>query len=292
MRGLNRYFLQGLVAVALLAAAGNRALAQAQAVQGQLLHPDGVAPAFEVASVKQNHNRANLFSFNLQPSRFKAEAAPLNRLIKFAWDVKSDQQVVGLPDWVRGEDFDIDAKVSDAEVEALKNLTAEQRFAQYRLMVQALLEDRFQMKVKMENRELPVYALVVAKGGPKMTAIPDAQSRSFPQMNFTSAGDLKAGSVSMSFFAGWLSGKPDTGGRVVVDATGLNGIYDFALNWDPVGSNAAAGTAYGNQPAGAQNTEKPPMVSALQEQLGLKLEPRKAPVEVLVIESIEQPSPD
>ena len=295
MRRLNRYVYAIFAALALASGMGALAWGQSPTAQGQLLHPEGgSAPSFEVATVKPNHNRGAVFSFNLQPARFKADDAPLSRLIRFAWDVKSDRQVVNMPDWASSEDFDIDAKISDAEVDALKKLTPEERFQQYRLMVQSLLADRFQMKVSTSTRELPVYALVVAKNGPKLSSTPELQISRFPQLSFTSAGDLKAGSVSMAFFAGWLSGKPDTDGRVVVDATSLDGRYDFSLHYDPVGSGAASGGASGNQPAGtpATNADKPPLLSAIQEQLGLKLEARKAPVEVLVIDHVEQPSPN
>jgi uncharacterized protein (TIGR03435 family) len=99
----------------------------------------------------------------------------------------------------------------------------------------------------------------------------------------------------MAFFAGWLSGKQDTGERVVIDETGLKGSYDFALQWSPVENGNASGAANaGQQPANvpAIGGDKPPLLTAIQEQLGLKLLSRKAPVEVLVIEHVEQPSPN
>lgn len=295
VRRLNRYVFPIISALALASATGALAWGQSRGAQGQLLHPEGgAAPSFEVATVKPNHNRADVFSFNLQPARFRADAAPLSRLIRFAYEVKSDRQVLDMPDWANSEDFDIDAKISDAEVDALKKLTPDERFEQYRLMMQSLLADRFKMKVRTETRELPVYALVVAKGGPKLSATPEGQLSRFPQLIFTSSGDLKAGSVSMAFFVAWLSGKPDTGGRVVVDATGLAGRYDFSLHYDPVGSGAPSSGANGNQSFGVPESvaDKPPLLSAVQEQLGLKLVARKAPVEVLVIDHVEQPSPN
>src|SRR5579863_3862742 len=102
-------------------------------------------------------------------------------------------------------------------------MPTDERFQQYRLMVQSLLADRFAMAVKTENRELPVYALVVTKGGPKLTPSTPAETmkQQLPQLSFTAAGDLTAKSVSMAFFADWLSGKLDTADRVVIDATGL-----------------------------------------------------------------------
>lgn len=272
-----------------------RAQGQEPGTPGQLLHPDGgAASSFEVATVKPNYNRGDVFSFNLQPTEFKAENAPLSRLIRFAYDVKSDRQILNMPGWTNSENFDIDAKISDADVEAMKKLSPDQRFERYRLMVQSLLADRFEMKVRIATRALPVYALVVARNGPKSSLKPDARLRRFPQLSFTAAGDLNAAGVSMAFFAGWLSGKPDTGGRIVVDATGLNGGYEFSLHYDPAYGGVTPVGANGSQPASAPATgaDKPPLLSAIQEQLGLKLEARKAPVEVLVIDKIEQPSPN
>jgi len=270
------------------------ATAPQQAAHAQLLHPaNGAAPSFEVATIKPNHNAGDVFSLSLQPARFRADGAPLSRLIRFAYDVKSDRQVVNMPDWANSEKFDIDAKIGDAEVDAIKDHSPDKRFEQYRLMVQSLLAERFQMKVKSTMQQIPVYALVVAKNGPKLSPA-RSQAHRFPLMSYTAAGDLEAVSVSMAFFCGWLSGKPDTGGRVVVDATGLPDRYDFSLRYDPVDSGAAPGGANENQPAGASATDanKPPLVSAIQEQLGLKLESRKAPVEVMVIEHVERPSPN
>jgi uncharacterized protein (TIGR03435 family) len=265
----------------------------------QLLHPtDGAAESFEVATVKPNLNVADVFYFRLLRGRFMAENAPLARIIRFAYDVKSDREVLNMPEWASSTRFDIDGKIGDAEVEAIEKLPPDQKFQQYQLMLQSLLADRFQMRVTTETQELPVYALVVAKNGPKLAAAavqPEQQRQQFPRLNFTAAGDLKAKTVSMAFFAGWLSGRPDTGGRVVIDATGLKGSYDFALKWSPVENGGASGGSNTNQqPVSAPSTDgdAPSLFTAVQEQLGLKLTPQKGPVEVLVIDHVEQPSPN
>jgi len=264
----------------------------------QILHTaEGTAPSFEVATIKENHTAGATFSFSLQSGRFMADAAPLDRLIRFAYDMKSDHQVVNMPRWADSERFDIDAKIGDADVEAVKKLPPDQRFQQYRLMVRSLLADRFQMKARTETQELPVYALVVAKNGPKLTPAapsPETQKLQMPQLIFHASGDLKASSVSMAFFAGWLSGRPDTSDRVVIDTTGLNGSYDFALKWTPVELGSPPGGADANQQPGTPplTDTGPSLFTAIQEQLGLKLEPEKGPVPVLVIDHIEQPSPN
>jgi bla regulator protein BlaR1 len=293
---VNRNVCPTFLAFALGAATGAHALGQALGAPDQLLHPQGgAAPSFEVASVKPNHNPDNVFSLRLLPAGFKADGAPLDRLIRFAYDVKSDQQVLNMPDWANSEHFDIDAKISDADVAVLKKLTPDQSFQQYRLMLQSLLSNRFRMKVRTEARVLPVYALAVARHGLKLTPAAELpETHRLPQLSFHASGDLRASSVTMEYFAEWLSGKPDTGGRVVIDATGLKGSYDFGLLWEPVDYGTSSAVAGVSQPAGSTTTEggKPPLFTAIQEQLGLKLEPRKAPVEVLVIDHVEQPSPN
>ena len=285
-----RPFAQGRIAAAVFTLLGT-------GVHAQLLHPAaGAAPQFEVATVKDAHGAGQTFSLMMKPDRFIAQGAPLDRLIRFAYDVKSDRQVVNMPGWAATERFDIDAKIGDAEVESIKKLPPDQGFQEYRLMVQSLLADRFQMRVRTETQEIPVYALVVMKNGPKLTpsaTLPDTHKLQLPQLHFTAAGDLKAANVSMAFFAGWLSGRPDTGDRIVIDETGLKGSYDFALEWNPVLNGSTLGGANsGPQQDSPEPTlgDKPPLFTAVQEQLGLKIESRKAPVEVLVIDHLEQPS--
>jgi uncharacterized protein (TIGR03435 family) len=287
-----RFFALGRAAAIVVTILGARAHAQ-------LLHPtDGAASSFEVATVKLARGAGEVYSLRLQPDRFIAEDAPLDRLIRFAYDVKSDRQVLNMPGWAGSERFDIDAKIGDDKVESIKKLPADQGFQQYRLLVQSLLAERFQMRVRTETQELPVYALVVVKNGPKLTssaALPDRQKLQLPQLHFTAAGDLEAAYVSMAFFSGWLSGRPDTGDRVVIDETGLSGSFDFALKWNPVLNGSTSGAANSNQQPDSSlppEGDKPSLFTAIQEQLGLKLEPRKAPVEVLVIDHLEEPSPN
>lgn len=268
-------------------------------VHAQLLHPaNGDAPSFEVAAVKPNHTAGQVFWFRLLPGRFMAENAPLNRIIRFAYNAKTDDEMVNMPGWAASASFDIDAKIGDAQVEAMKTLSPDERFQRYQLMLQSLLIERFRLKVSTQMKELKVYALIVAKDGPHLTAAdipPEQHTRRMPNLSWSPQGELKAGAVSMPFFTEWLSGKGETGYRVVIDATGLQGIYDFTLNWTPEDNRAAQNNAAGAGPAGAApqpDSSAPSFFTALQEQLGLKLESRKAPVEVLVIDHVEEPSID
>lgn len=260
---------------------------------------DERAPAFEVATVKPSRPDGGWMNLSVSPARFQAENAPLAALIRFAYDIKSDDQLPKDPAWIRSERFDIDAKVDDAEAAAMGKMSPEQKLGQLRLMTASLLADRFKLKVSTRTKELPVYALVVAKGGPHLTptvAAADAHARRMPTLTGGSRGELKAGSVSMTLFSEWLSGRDETGNRVVMDATDLKGSYDFTLHWTreenrPAQNNAAAA---GPAPANASlpDSSAPSFITALQEQLGLKLESRKAPVKVLAIDQVELPSPN
>jgi uncharacterized protein (TIGR03435 family) len=259
----------------------------------QLLLPGAEPkPAFEVATIKPSHESGTT-NYGVAEGRFNADNATVADLIRLAYNVNSDDQLEKGPDWTNTRQFDINAKIADADAEALQKLPAAERFDRYRLMVQSLLADRFKLKVSTLEKVLPVNAMVVAKNGPKLTATaPDKQH--LPWLWGGSRGELHAASVSMDMFAGWLSGKADAGGRVVVNKTGLSGVYDFTLKWTPMGRAAGASTASNASAQGAGGRDidaaGPSLLTALTEQLGLKLEPSKAPVQVLAIDHVEQPS--
>jgi uncharacterized protein (TIGR03435 family) len=154
-------------------------------------------------------------------------------------------------------------------------------------MFREILVERFGLKVHHETRTLPVYALVVAKGGPKMTASkpqpndPDGMPGNPGVLN-TSLGRETGRGALIEFLAEDLS---DALGRKVVDKTGLTGRYDFTLTWAPDDDAAAMGSS-----ASSGAPQGPSLFTAVQEQLGLKLEPVKAPVDVVVIDHLEKPS--
>jgi uncharacterized protein (TIGR03435 family) len=168
-------------------------------------------------------------------------------------------------------------------------------------MVQALLADRFKLKVSHQTKELPVYALVVAKGGPKLTETqvppptPDgtaAPNRGFRGIRMGGPGQLTGTNIDMGLLADLLSGQRELG-RLVIDQTGLKGNYDWTLKWTPDRSDPMFKAPDGGQPSGdalPADSSGPSLFTALEEQLGLKLEARKGPVETLVIDSIEKSS--
>lgn len=299
MRKVNRRRIVPLctTAVALLVALSGSAYAPRSLAQSQPQPPPSSPPTFDVATIKPNNDVSSPLRIMMNPANFGATHASLKDLIRFAWHFKSDDQIDGAPGWIGTEFYDVQAKISDAEVEAFNKMPLDQRFEQRRTMLQALLVDRFQLKASVQMRERPVYALVVAKGGLKLKEVevsplpppgtPHAPGGHYPQLHPTGHNQFTASAWPMNMMADWLSYFSELGNRIVIDDTGLKGNYDWVLNG--VSQQPAP-----PQAADSATTDEPPtsIFTALQEQLGLKLEPRKAPVEVLVIDHVERPSPN
>jgi uncharacterized protein (TIGR03435 family) len=205
-------------------------------------------------------------------------------MLREAFNV-NDDRIIGAPGWVKTDRFDVEAKVSGADAPKLDGMKIDQR----RMMLQPLLAERFNLKYHHETRELPVYSLVIAKGGLKLkpTTVPEGEKRSGVRMN--GPGDFEGTNDKVEFIGHVLSEQPELG-HTIVDKTGLTGSYDFHLQWTPlqaapIGPDNSAG-------ASAPDTNKPGLFTALQEQLGLKLELQKSPVDVIVIDHIDPPSPN
>jgi uncharacterized protein (TIGR03435 family) len=221
--------------------------------------------SFEVASIKYHPGPIR---YSADPSvhgrRVIGTASTLLDLITSSYDVRYDQ-ISGGPKWANSDAYDIEAK---AEGEG--TLTREEA----RRMMQSLLADRFHVKIHREAREVPVYALVLSKNGHKMKeSSADAPGNSV-RVN-KSGVHMEASRGNMEYLASQLS---HTAGRPVVDKTGLTGYYAFTFDWIPADR------------APESDSDTPSMFTAIQEQLGLKLEPTKAPREILVIDHAEKPS--
>ena len=259
--------------------------------------------SFEVASIKPNHSGDMRFFVTWQPGRFKATGMTVKFLITSAYDVK-DFQVSGGPGWINSDRYDIDAKEPDGIAQIMEKLSREERRQLAQSMLQGLLADRFQLKLTRGTKDLPAYALVVAKNGPKLQAVkvedtpPAAPSGAGGQphgpMMRMRPGEFNGQGVELSFLASVLSQQL---GRQVLDKTGLKGNYDLTLKWTPeqgegMMPGGPGGPGGGPPPEGAPPPDAPgpTIFTALQEQLGLKLEPTKAPAEVLVIDHVEKPS--
>ncbi len=309
----------GLVALTLFsstragAQSPQTAVGQAPVTAGAQLAPMSTLPtsaSFEVASIKPNHSGDRRFFVSWQPGRFNATGMTVKFLITMAYGVK-DFQVSGGPGWVNSERYDIDAKEPDSIAQELEKLPDEQREPLADSMLQSLLADRFQLKLTHGTKDMPAYALVVAKNGAKLQAAKpegtQAQAQSGPgghphgPMLRMGRGELTGQGIALSFLANMLSQQL---GRTVLDKTGLKGNYDFTLKWTPEqgqgmmmggpGGGPGGGPPHGGGPppdgAPPPDASGPSIFTALQEQLGLKLEPTKAPAEVLTIDHVERPS--
>ena len=258
----------------------------------QLVHATSPGPAFDVVSIKPNHDTTPRHMIWISPTGLTAKRASLRDIIGMAYGAKGDGQVIGGPAWMNSEYFDIEATVSEADIEAAKKVTLAERRTQLSLMLQTMLAERFELKTTIETRELPVYALVVA-GGPKLKEVqvdpfppPGTQplpGAHLPRLMTTDRHQWTASAFPMGEFSNFLSRFEELDKRVVVDETGLKGNYDFVLSRVSMG-----------QPM-EEDHEAPPepttsIFTALQDQLGLKLGSRKAPVEVVIIEHAERPA--
>jgi uncharacterized protein (TIGR03435 family) len=267
----------------------------------------GAKPEFEVATIKPHKGGDNERSMLMSPGKFSMVGMPVAELIRFAYDLKSDAQLTGGPGWVNSDKFDIDAKETDAQVQALDKMHGDQPAVYVRLMVQSLLAERFHLTVSHDTKELPVYVLVVAKNGPRMTVAEDPAPAPSDEKNpgdpphknhmrgirMNGRGELEGMSTGTDLLANVLSRQQELGNRLVLDKTGLTDQYNWKLKWTPSDAETpmgADGTAASGSPAA--DATAPSLFTALQEQLGLKLELQKAPVGVIVIDHIDPPSPN
>jgi bla regulator protein blaR1 len=240
-------------------------------------------PAFEVATIKPTKDVGGGFQFFFTPNGISIKGVRMQMLLRKAFGVENDR-IFGAPGWVRSDRYDIEAKVAESDAPKLDNLTFDQRES----MLRTLLANRFNLKVHHETRELPAYVLAIAKGGPKLKVSkpdnPDAQTT-------MGRGKVEAQGLSLENLIEFLSQQL---GRTILDKTGLTGTYDFALHWTPddappqIAAGAESGQP-GNDGAPQTNTS-PSLVTALEEQLGLKLESQKGPVDVIVVDHVDRPS--
>jgi uncharacterized protein (TIGR03435 family) len=228
-------------------------------------------PVFEVASVKVSTDISGHSGTDREGHNLRMQNATLRTCIALAYGVTLPQ-VVG-PEWLDSTGYDIDAKGAAG---------TEKQVPQ---MLQALLAERFKLALHRDTRELAVYALVVAKGGIKMEKAKEGGPRGTTNSSTSgSRGNMTAQGVTMAKVANVLSGARFGLDRPVLDQTGLDDVYDFTLTWTP----ERPGEARREETRTEERNAPPPLLAALQEQLGLKLEPRKAPIEVLIVDHAEK----
>jgi uncharacterized protein (TIGR03435 family) len=236
-------------------------------------------PSFEVATIRlTDPNASNGSGFSVEGHHVWCKKMTVNDVIEFAYDV-SEKQLVGGPAWSGTDKYDIDG-VSDIE--------GKPDMKQMQEMYRTLLVERFHLKVHQEQRELPVYALVMGNDGPKI-AKGDPNGLPHVRFKYISAQlvPLEATDATMEDF---IFGMQDVLDRPLIDQTGLKGRWNFTLKWTPDESQF---TGWGirfppreSESSGGQVG----LFTAIQEQLGLKLKAERAPVGVIVVDSVERPS--
>ena len=242
--------------------------------------PIAPAPMFEVASIKPNTDLTQQQSGlrRVPGGGLNATNVTVRFLIAFAYDIR-DHQLSGGPAWLDTDRWDVLAKPSSdaAAAEPGSNFDAAST-ERLRLRMRTLLADRFQLVVHRETKEAPIYALVVAKGGPKLEVWKDGGSTQL----FGHAGGMEAHKVTMKMLAETLLAR--NVGRTVVDRTGLTGEYNFTLTYAPDPPKAPGDSSNSADLTGSS------MIDAIREQLGLRLVPQKGPVEVLIVDRAEKAS--
>jgi uncharacterized protein (TIGR03435 family) len=254
--------------------------------------------SFEVASIKPAEPNSQNHAFMVSThGRLNVVNLPVEDLVLHAYGIDSNQ-LVGLPSWATSRLYTIEAEPPCDMAPFRKD----QRWEAQRQMLQSLLADRFKLKVHRSTKQLPVYELVVTKGGPKLEPVSEAEyaavggvAREGHPLPGIQVGpeSIIAWGQPVSSLVGPLSG---VAGRLVVDKTGITGRYYIKLTWNP--SSGGAGLDSGptpehGEPGGTPadaNLSGPSIFTALQEQLGLKLRSAKGPVEVLVVDHVERPS--
>jgi uncharacterized protein (TIGR03435 family) len=269
----------------------------------------GVLPSFEVVSIKPHPpDTSGRMMVRMggpagEVSRWSASNVTARNLVDTAFDVK-DFQLAGGPSWINTDRFDIEGKVEDSLAEQMRKMNRDGQQQQFRLMLQSMLADRFKLQVSRATKDASVFALVVAKGGPKLKeAQPaDPQAGPPPPLTIGGPGSLPTPAPGQSFMITRdglttmrANAQPITGlvnqlsgmlGRQVLDQTGLKGTYEYTLEFSPQ-SAMPMPPGMGDTSGDSAATS---IFTALQEQLGLKLDTTKAPVDTITIEHIEEPT--
>jgi uncharacterized protein (TIGR03435 family) len=235
--------------------------------------PSTPAPkTYEVVSIKPGNPNAEGGSIRNLPDGFRYTNMAIEILVDGAYDMINGDHVLGMPSWAKSSLYDIEARVDADTANAWNHLSTKERWKQEQPMLQSMLADRCKLKVHFEKKEVPAYDLVIAKGGLKMKeAAPDEKT-----MELATGESLTVRAMPIGDFIDAIP----SDGRLMIDKTGLGQEkFDFDLKW-------TSENRLGSGDSG------PSLFTALEEQLGLKLVPAKAPGKILVIDHIEKPSPN
>jgi uncharacterized protein (TIGR03435 family) len=254
---------------------------------------DAKLPAFDVASIRRNL-KPTYMQMQFTNDGFIARGVTVRQLIQLTYGIYSYDRLTGEPQWVDENYFDVTAKVDESHAASFADLSLDKQ----KLVLQSLLASRFALVVHSTKIEHPVYNLIVAQGGPKIhlsapSEINQSEIKAYKGLiTHSDRGSLEVQGFSMDALAAHLEGQAIVD-RPVVNKTGLPGYYDFSLHWIPEDVSGAA--SHGIQ---SPRDEGSPLsirggstiYGDIQKQLGLKLQPAKGMVEVLVIDRIEAPT--
>lgn len=256
-----------LAAVTALSCAVRAQDASSSAAKKPVMMAKDADPDWEVVTVKPNTPSDQGDSIHTDGRRVTIERYSVQGMLLFGYGVQKSQ-LAGVPEWAKTDLFDVDG---------LATAEGKPDVRQLRVMMRKVLDERFGMKLHHEQREMPVYALTIAKGGAKIAPNTTHPNGLVEQRSTETSGQqtLVYKNTSMAELAQTLMFNVD---RPVVDRTGLTGRYDVQLKWTMDESKAPT-----------DGTAAPGLFTAIQEQLGLKLEPVKAPADVLVVDAVERP---
>lgn len=233
-------------------------------------------PAYDVATIKPSEPDKPGKAFLMRGGKFSTYNTTVSDLVAFAYGVHP-KQIVGGPAWIDSDKFDIDGKPDQPGTPNSKQL---------RSMLRKLLAERFQLKFHEDQRELSAYVLTVGKNGQKLTKS-EGDANSLPGLFFTKLGNLTVNNATLEDFTELM--QSTVLDRPVVDHTGLEGRWNFLLKWTPDESQFGGMGMKVPPPSDAADAP-PPLFTAIQEQIGLKLEASKTQVKVLAIDKLEKPS--
>jgi uncharacterized protein (TIGR03435 family) len=268
-------FVERMMRGALLSVAAIACCPLGIAAQATAANPAiSAVPDYDVAAVNVNNTGSGSSHVDISDDILRATNVQIRSLLEIAFDIRRDQ-MVGLPHWAQVERYDIVAKVVDLDPQQIRSLSDDQQ----RIMLQHLLEQRFQLQTHIETRTLPLLKLTVVKDGIKFAEWKkprDGQESKKGFLNWHN-DELTGDGVSIGSLVRFLASQTH---MPVIDETSLKGSYNFTLKWQREEEGPASGL---------HDQALPTIYAALPEQLGLKLESGKGPVKVLVVDHIEQP---
>jgi uncharacterized protein (TIGR03435 family) len=244
--------------------------------------------SYDAVSVKPNNSGTDGLLTMMRGDVYSGKNMRIINLASQAYGVKQDL-ISGLPAWADTAHYDVEAKMTPEDAEAFNTLSREEKIAVSKALLLGILEERFHLKAHVETRQLPVYDLVIAKGGLKIKAraegdtawrvVKGPDGEALPRFR---EGLVNEQAIATSSFVGQLTNLMH---RMVIDKTGLTGRFDILMFFAPPDRNTPSGAS-----DGTPSNDAPSIFVAMEEQLGLKLQPDKGPVDTLVIDHVELPT--